>query len=202
MTMSAAAKILNHLLPTSLGQPVYFFYYTCEVENECRLRLSKVFTMIRGRIMGEFFGREKWNSKTQIWGQSEGIHNPGHDFPRLWTKRISLRWLHICWKVDENVFSLFPISWFSFYRALPSPPLCHRIWSWWRIVSVSNQLNFWRFQVLEYQMVWGSDYFPRVISPHWAERSIGAHLLFVVIKSVVIFQFQMFLNWMINTAIH
>ena len=50
-------------------------------------------------------------------------------------------------------------------------------------------------------MVWGSDYFPRVTSPHWAERSIGAHLLFVAIKSMVIFQFQMLLNWMINTAI-
>ena len=75
--------------------------------------------MIRGRIMGEFFGREKWNSKTQIWGQSEGVHNPGHDFPRLWTKRISLRWLHICWKVDEKC--LFTISYLMIFILQGSP---------------------------------------------------------------------------------
>ena len=76
--------------------------------------------------MGEFFGREKWNSKTQIWGQSEGIHNPGHDFglsrsffPRLWTKGISLRWLHICWKVDEKC--LFTISYLMIFILQGSP---------------------------------------------------------------------------------
>ena len=142
--------------------------------------------MIRGRTMGEIVGGEKWNSKT-LWGQSEGVQNPGHDF-------MLSRSFHACgqrgspW--DEVIAHLlkggrkmsFYYFLFSFYRALPSPPLCHRIWSWWRIVSVSNQLNSRPFQVLEHEMVWGSDYFPGIKSPHRAQRSIGAHLFFMVIK--------------------
>ena len=139
--------------------------------------------------MGEIVGGERWNSETQIWGQSKWIQNPGPDFglsrsffPRLWTKRIFLRWLHICWKVDERC--LFTISYLIIFILQGSP--------FTALVSQNLELmtNSFCFKPTQLSAIsgtraWngvGADYFPGIKSPHRAERSIGAHLFFMVIK--------------------
>ena len=92
-------------------------YYSCEVENECRLRLSKVFTTIRRGLWGKFLEgrdkiqRHKFEDKAKgskilvptLGYQGVSFHACGQRGSSWGDCTFAERW-------TKDVFSLFPIS--------------------------------------------------------------------------------------------